>query len=101
MDRIITKAKYLKKEFYTSLTSISENKASFPDAFFTAFEIKRCEFDNKGYLSKPRTSTSRVIIAGITLIRSFVYKAILQSELCQDEQKKKMIASILYETIME
>ena len=50
MDRIITKAKYLKKEFYTSLTSISENKASFPDAFFTAFEIKRCEFDNKGYL---------------------------------------------------
>ena len=49
-DKMQTNLKKLSRKFFDVMANITENGGALPNGYFTEFEIKRVQFDKKGYL---------------------------------------------------
>mmetsp|Transcript_6705 Transcript_6705/g.6024 ORF Transcript_6705/g.6024 Transcript_6705/m.6024 type:complete len:86 (+) Transcript_6705:1900-2157(+) len=72
-DKMQTNLKKLSRKFFDVMANITENGGALPNGYFTEFEIKRVQFDKKGYLRDMYPINSKIILGGVVLLRALIH----------------------------
>jgi hypothetical protein len=80
LDKLISCTKKFPEGFFKMISEVTEPGCHLPDGYFSFFEICRMQFSHFGSLKGIKDWHSKILIAGVVVIRMFLVGIFMQAD---------------------